>query len=322
MKAARFHEIGGPEVLRVEDVDKPKPGPGQALVKVHVVGVNFADTLLRRGAYISQPSLPETPGYEAAGTVEEVGPGVESRLVGQRVVALAEHCYAEYVSAPAEGLIPLPDAVSFETGAAFPVQALTAYHMLFTVDKVDARKTVLVHAAAGGVGLAAIQMAKLAGARVFGTTSSQDKARLAKEMGADEVILYNETNFAEEVHRLTSGRGVDLVLDSVGKATQEGSMKSLAPFGHLVSYGIASGVPDPVEIPPLYEKSLKVSAFWLFTVLRIPEVARAGVEQVLSWITAGQLRLHIGLKLPLGQAAEAHRRMEARETVGKILLIP
>src|ERR1041385_1352028 len=142
MKAARFHEIGNPEVLRVEDVEKPKPGPGQALVKVHVIGVNFADTLLRRGTYISQPNLPETPGYEAAGIVEELGPGVESTLVGQRVVALAEHCYAEYVVAPANALIPLPDAVSFETGAAFPVQALTAYHMLFTVDKADAGKTV------------------------------------------------------------------------------------------------------------------------------------------------------------------------------------
>jgi NADPH2:quinone reductase len=233
----------------------------------------------------------------------------------------AEHCYAEYVVAPAEALIPLPEAISFETGAAFPVQALTAYHMLFTVDKVDARKTVLIHAAAGGVALAAVQMAKLAGARVFGTTSSQEKARVAKEMGADEAILYNKSNFADEVHHLTSGRGVDLVLDSVGKATQESSLKSLAPFGHLVSYGTASGVPDPVEIPPLYEKSLQVSAFWLFTAMRIPEVARNGVEQVLSWIGAGQLRIHIGLKLPLARPAEAHRRMEVRETVGKILLI-
>ena len=199
MKAVRFHTIGSPEVLRVDDVDKPKPGPGQVLVKVHVVGVNFADTLLRRGTYISQPHLPETPGYEAAGIVEEVGQGVESRLVGQRVVALAEHCYAEYVVVPAETLVPLPDAVSFEAGAAFPVQALTAYHMLFTVDKVGPGKTVLIHAAAGGVGLVAIQMAKLAGARVFGTTSSPDKARLAKEMGADEVILYNQTNFANDL---------------------------------------------------------------------------------------------------------------------------
>ena len=322
MKAVRFHAIGSPEVLRVDDVDKPKPEPGQALVRVHVVGVNFADTLLRRGTYISQPNLPETPGYEAAGIVEEVGQGVEPRLVGQRVVALAEHCYAEYVVAPAETLVPLPDAVSFEAGAAFPVQALTAYHMLFTVDKVGPGKTVLIHAAAGGVGLVAIQMAKLAGARVFGTTSSQDKARLAMEMGADEVILYNQTDFAEEVRRMTGGRGVDLVLDSVGKATQQGSMKSLAPFGHLVSYGIASGVPDPVEILPLYEKSLKVSAFWLFTAKRVPAVARLGVEQVLSWIAGGQLRLHIGLRLPLSQAAEAHRRIESRETVGKILLIP
>lgn len=322
MKAVRFHAIGGPDVLRVDEVDKPKPGPGQALVRVHVVGVNFADTLLRRGMYLSQPHLPETPGYEAAGTVEEVGQGVDAKFVGQRAVALGEHCYAEYVVAPAAALVPLPDVVSFEAGAAFPVQALTAYHMLFTVDKVGPGKTVLVHAAAGGVGLVIIQMAKLAGARVIGTTSTQEKARLARQMGADEVILYNQTDFAKEVLRLTDGRGVDLVLDSVGKSTQQGSMKSLAPFGHLVSYGIASGVPDPIVIPPLYEKSLKVSAFWLFTAMQVPEVARAGVKQVLAWIAAGQLRLHIGLKLPLAQAAEAHRRMETRETVGKILLVP
>ena len=320
MKAVRFHAIGGPEVLRVDEVDKPKPGPGQALVKVRVVGVNFADTLLRRGMYISQPHLPETPGFEAAGIVEEAGQGVDSKLIGQRVVALGEHSYAEYVVAPATALIPLPDAVSFEAGAAFPVQALTAYHMLFTVDKVGPGKTVLIHAAAGGVGLVAIQMAKLAGARVIGTASTQDKARLAKQMGADEVILYNQTSFAKEVLRLTDGRGVDLALDSVGKSTQQDSMKSLAPFGHLVSYGIAGGLPDPVVIPSLYEKSLKVSAFWLFTAMRVPQVALAGVEQVLSWIVSGRLRLHIGLKLPLAQAAEAHQRMEARETVGKILL--
>lgn len=322
MKSVRFHQIGGPEVLRFEEVEMPHPGPGQALVKVHVVGVNFADTLLRRGAYLSQPNLPETPGFEAAGVVVEVGEGVEKNLVGQRVTALAEHCYSQYVVAPVERLIPLPAQVSFEAGAAFPVQALTAYHMLFSVDQVGPGKTVLIHAAAGGVGLVAIQMAKLAGARVIGTTSSEAKARLARETGADEVVLYNQTDFAEEVLRLTGGRGADLVLDSVGRATQSGSMKSLAPFGHLVSYGAASGPPDPVPIPALYERSLKVSAFWLFTVSRAPEVMRRGVDQVLAWIAEGKLRLHIGLSLPLAQAAEAHRRMEARETVGKILLMP
>jgi NADPH2:quinone reductase len=215
----------------------------------------------------------------------------------------------------------LPDAVSFETGAAFPVQALTAYHMLFTVDRAGPGKTVLIHAAAGGVGLVAVQMAKQAGARVLGTTSSPEKARLAKEMGADEMILYTRTNFATEVHRLTNGHGVDLVLDSVGRATQQDSIKSLAPFGHLVSYGIASGLPGRVDLGSLYKRSLKVSAFWLFTATRVPRIAREGWEQVLSGIVAGKLRLHVGLKLPLAQAEEAHRRIENRETVGTILLM-
>ncbi|HKP85756.1 MAG TPA: quinone oxidoreductase [Blastocatellia bacterium] len=320
MKAIRFHEIGGPEVLRYEEVERPAPGAGEALVKVNSVGVNFADTLLRRGQYIVQPALPAIPGAEAAGTVEEVGEGADKNLLGRRVAFLGQQCYAEYTRVPARQLIPLPDSVSLEDGAAFPLQALTAYHMLYTTDHVQEGKSVLVHAAAGGVGLLAIQMAKQAGATVYGTTSGEEKARLAREMGADDVILYNKSDFAEEVNRLTGGRGVDLVLDSVGKATFEGSLRALAPFGHLISYGIASGQPDPIDVGRLYEKSLKVSAFWLMTAARVPEVARRGVERVVEWVASGKLKLTIGLRLPLAEAAEAHRKMEGRETVGKIIL--
>ena len=200
------------------------------------------------------------------------------------------------------------------------MQALTAYHMLYTVDRVAPGRTVLVHAAAGGVGLLAVQMAKLGGARVIGTTSSMEKARVVQEAGADEVILYTETDFTERVAQLTQQRGVDIVLDSVGKATFQGSLASLAPFGHLISYGSASGRPDPLDVGSLYARSLNVSAFWLFTVTRTPAIAQRGVRHVLEWISSGKLHLRIGLKLPLEQAAEAHRRMEARQTTGKILL--
>ena len=320
MKTIRFHEVGGPEVLKFEDVERPRVAPNRVLVRIHVIGVNFADTMLRRGAYLAQPKLPETPGFEAAGVVLEVGENEDSNLVGQRVVVLGERCYAEYVAALPSQLILLPDEVSFEQGAAFPVQALTAYHMLYTADRVGPGSTVLVHAAAGGVGLLAVQMAKLAGARVFGTTSSLEKAKFVQEAGADEIILYHETGFAERIGQLTRQRGVDLVLDSVGQATFRESLASLAPFGHLISFGSASGTPDPVEISNLYARSLKVSAFWLFTVTRTPEIAQRGVRQVLEWIMNGKINLRIGLKLPLEQAAEAHRRMEARETTGKILL--
>jgi NADPH2:quinone reductase len=322
MRIIRFHKIGGPEVLRLEEVEKPRPGAGEALVRIHVAGVNFADTLFRRGRYARQPHFPETPGFEAAGVVEEVGEGVTQAFLGRRVTVYGgQRCYAEYAVAPVEQLIPLPDKLSFEDGAAFPVQSLTAYHMLYTSDHVKPGMSVLVHAAAGGVGLQAIQMAKQAGATVFGTTSSEEKAKLARQFGADEVILYNKEDFTERVNELTHGRGVDLVLDSVGKATFAGSLKCLAPLGHAILYGIASGVPESVNVmAALFEKSLKVSAFYLFTVSQRPDVMREGIERVLSWIADEKLKMVIGLKLPLAQAAEAHRRIEGRETVGKILL--
>ncbi|HEY7913487.1 MAG TPA: quinone oxidoreductase [Blastocatellia bacterium] len=321
MKAIRFHETGSPGVLRYEDVERPSPGPGEVLVKVRAVGVNFADTLFRRGQYLTEPVFPQIPGAEAAGIVEEVGEGVPADLIGKRVAFLGQNCYAEYTRVGARQLIPLPDSISFEAGAAFPLQALTAYHMLFTMDRVEEGKTVLVHAAAGGVGLLAIQMARQVGARVYGTTSTEEKAALVREMGADSVFLYNKLDFVEEVRRVTGGRGVDLVLDSVGKSTFEGSLRSLAPFGHLISYGAASGRPDPLDVRALYENSLKVSAFWLVTAMRVPEIARRGVERVVEWVATGKLRLTIGLRLPLKEAPEAHRKLEGRETFGKIILV-
>jgi NADPH2:quinone reductase len=320
MKTIKFYEVGGPDVLRYEDVERPRMAPNRVLVRIHAIGVNFADTVLRRGAYLAQPKLPETPGFEAAGVVVEAGEQADSTLIGKRVVVLGERCYAEYVTALPSQLIGLPDDVSFEQGAAFPVQALTAYHMLYTADHVAPGRTVLVHAAAGGVGLLAVQMAKLGGARVIGTTSSMEKAKVVQDAGADEIILYTQTDFAERVAELAGHRGVDIVLDSVGKATVQGSLASLAPFGHLISYGSASGRPDPFDIGSLYARSLKVSAFWLFTVTRTPHIAQRGVKQVLEWIESGKIHLRIGLKLPLEQAADAHRRMEARQTTGKILL--
>lgn len=320
MKAIRIHELGGPEVLRFEEVEKPKPRAGQALVRISAIGVNFADTLLRRGLYLVKPELPVIPGSEAAGVVEEVGPGVDASLVGRRVAFIGGNCYAEYAVAPARQLLPLPDQMSFEEGAAFPVQALTAYHLLYTMDSVREGKSVLVHAAAGGTGLMAVQMAKMAGALVFGTTSSHEKAQLVRQMGADHVIIYTEEDVSQRVRELTKGRGVDLVLDSVGKATFNSSLSALAPFGHLIVYGMASGRTDPFDIGRLFESSQKVSAFWLVTAMRSPELMRRSVEQVLEWIAAGKIKIIIGLKLPLSEAAEAHRRMEARQTTGKIIL--
>jgi NADPH2:quinone reductase len=219
MKAIVFSELGGPEVLALADVPRPEVRPSMVLLKIHAIGVNFADTLFRQGKYAVTPNLPDTPGLEAAGVIEAVGEGVTGLAVGARVAAFASKTYAEYCLAQATQTIPLPDGVSFVDGAAFLIQGLTAYHLLHTADTTGPGRTVLVHSAAGGVGLIAVQLAKLAGARVLATVSSDAKAALVKSSGADAVINYARDKFADEALRLTDGRGVDLVLDAVGKPT-------------------------------------------------------------------------------------------------------
>ena len=320
MKAIRYHQVGGPEVLRWEDVPEPTPGPGEVLVRVHAAGVNFADTERRRGLYDAHVPLPRILGSEAAGVVGAVGPGVDATWLGRRVVALTKQAYAEAALAPVAGLLELPPEVSFAEAAALLVQGLTAYHVVHTVGRVEAGQTVLVHAAAGGVGLLAVQLAKAAGARVIGTVSGEAKAKLAREVGADEVIRYDQEDVATRVQALTQGRGVERVLDSVGASTWQASVDALAPFGHLVSYGNASGPPPHLEVDSLYAKSLTVSAYWLHTPTP-PEVQRRAREALLQAVLAKRLRVVVGLALPLSQAEEAHRRLEGRDTVGKVVLL-
>lgn len=319
MRAIRYHQTGGPGVLRLEEVPEPEPGPGEVQLRVHAAGVNFADTERRRGLYDAEVPLPRILGSEAAGIVSAIGPGVDAALVGRRVVALTTSSYAEFVKAPASGLVSLPENVSFEVAAAVPVQGLTAYHLLHTVGRVQEGQSVLVHAAAGGVGVLAVQLAKAAGARVFGTVSSAVKAQLVQELGVDEVIRYDHEDVVAEVHRRTGGRGVELVLDAVGASTWAASLQVLAPFGHLVSYGSASGSPPPVDVDALFAKSLKVSAYWLHTP-HPPGMHHRALESLIQEVSRGKLRILVGLKLPLAEAAEAHRRLEGRETVGKVVL--
>src|SRR5271167_1892370 len=244
MKAIVFETLGGPEVMKITEVAKPEVKPGTVLIKVRAAGINFADTLFRQGQYAMQPKLPDTPGLEAAGELEAVGEGVPNLKAGQRVAALGSKMYAEYALAPAMQVIPIPDSLSFEHAAAFPIQVLTAWHMLHTSHKTGPGQTVLVHSAAGGVGIVAVQIAKAAGARVIGTVSSTSKAALIKEYGADDVINYATDDFAVEANRLTGGRGVDLILDAVGATTLEKGLTCLAPFGHLILYGRAEGPPS------------------------------------------------------------------------------
>jgi NADPH2:quinone reductase len=260
---------------------------------------------------------------EAAGVVEAVGEGVTNVRPGMRVAAFTSRAYAEYCASPAFMAIPLPDSVSFVDGAAFLIQVLTAYHALHTMDTTGPGKSVLVHAAAGGVGLAAVQLAKAAGARVFGTVSSDAKAGLVKEAGADAVINYVRDKFADEVLRLTADRGVDLILDAVGKPTFEEGLRCLAPFGNIVLYGRAGGAPDPLNLSVLSPKSQKVSALSLPTLTRgFPDKTRESAERCFALMREGRIKLHIGKTFPLAQAAQAHRYLESRESTGKLILLP
>jgi NADPH:quinone reductase len=322
VKAIQFDRAGGPDVMHLAEVPTPKIAPGMVLVKNRAIGINFADVLFRRGQYAMTPHFPDTPGFEAAGVIEAVGPGVEHLKPGMRVAVIAFKAYAEYCLAPAPVVIPIPEFMSFEQGAAFPIQVLTAWHMLHTSHQASIGQTVVVHSAAGGVGIVAIQIAKAAGARVIGTVSSESKRALAIEYGADEVINYATKDFADEVMRLTDGKGVDLILDAVGKPTFEQGLKCLKPFGHLIVFGRAGGAPDPLNLTALQEKSLKVSAFSLPTVNRLPDTMRRGIEGSFELMREGKVRLLIGKTFPLAQAADAHRHIESRESVGKLLLIP
>ncbi len=322
MKAILFDQLGGPEVLRLGDAPKPEVRPGWVLIKSHVIGINFADNFFRQGQYLIKPKLPDTPGLEAAGVVEAVGPGVEHLKPGMRVTAIGTKTYAEYCVASANQVMPLPDFVSFAEGAAFPIQTLTAYHMLHTSHQTTPGQTVLVHSAAGGVGIVAVQIAKAAGARVIGTVSSDSKINIVKEYGAEAVINYATQDFAEEAMKLTNGKGIDLILDAVGKPTLEKGLSCLAPFGHLILYGRAGGVPDPVNLMSLFQKSLKVSGFVLYTVSAMPDKHRQGIEKSFQLMEQGKLKMLVGKTFPLAEAAEAHRYMESRQSTGKLVLIP
>jgi NADPH2:quinone reductase len=322
MKAILFHELGGPEVMKLGEAPLPEPRPGWVRIKNHAIGINFADTLFRQGQYLMKPKLPDTPGLEGSGVIDAVAPDVTHLKPGMRVTAIGIKTYAEYCTVSAAQVIPIPDFVSFEQGAAFPIQTLTAYHMLHTAHQTTPGQTVLVHSAAGGVGIVAIQIAKAAGARVIGTVSSDSKIDLVKQYGADAVINYVKNDFAVEAKKLTNDKGVDLILDAVGKPTLEKGIQCLAPFGHLVLYGRAGGIPDPVNLMTLFQNSLKVSGFVLYTVSSMPDKHKEGIEKSFQLMGQGKLKMLVGKTFPLADAPAAHRLMESRESVGKLVLIP
>ena len=320
MKAIQVRETGGPEKMGVAEVPKPAPGPKQALVRIAVSGVNFIDIYFRAGVY--KADLPLTPGSEAAGTVEAVGPEVTEVAPGDRVAyAMARGSYAEYAVVPASMLVKIPEHVTFETAAAAMLQGMTAHYLTRSTYPLKTGDTCLVHAAAGGAGGLIVQMAKMAGARVLGTVSTEEKARIARESGADEAILYTQTDFESEVKRLTGGRGVDVVYDSVGRTTFDKGLNCLRPRGLMALFGQSSGVVPPFELNVLNGKgSLYITRPSLghYLLTREELVWRAG--DVLNWIAEGKLKLRIDRSYPLEEAAQAHRDLEGRRTAGKLLI--
>ncbi len=321
MKAIRIHETGGPEVLKYEDCPSPTPGAGQALVDVQAIGVNYTDVNTRSGAN-PPPSLPMTPGREAAGVVSAVGEGVTDVKAGDLVVYCGvTGSYAQQVAVPANVLVKIPEGMDARTGAAVLLQGMTAHYLAFSTYPLKQGDSALVHAGAGGTGLLLIQMAKRAGAYVFATVSTEEKAALAREAGADRAIIYTREDFEDEVKKATDGRGCQAVYDSVGKTTFDKSLNCLARLGCLALYGQASGPVPTVATASLARGSVFLTrpALGDYTATREDLLRRAG--DVLGWVASGELKVRIGGEFSLAEAAEAHRQLEGRHSTGKLLLL-
>ena len=322
MKAVFVTDFGGVDKLRYEDIPTPKPGPGQALVKIHSSGVNFIDIYFRTGLYKADP--PVILGMEAAGVVEAVGEGVTTPTIGERVVyCMTRGSYAEYAIVPAAQLVHLPDSVDLDTAAASLLQGMTAHYLTHSTYALKIGETCLVHACAGGAGLWTVAAAKVRGARVIGTTSTAEKAARAKAAGCDDVILYTEQDFESEVKKLTDGKGVDVVYDSVGASTWEKSLNCLRPRGMMVTFGNASGPVPPFSPLVLSQKgSLFLTRPTLahYTLTRQELEWRAG--DVFLWLLEGKAKLHIDNIYPLKDAGIAQEDLASRKTSGKLLLRP
>jgi NADPH2:quinone reductase len=322
--AIRIHEHGGPEVLRWEEVPMPSPGPGEALVKHAACGLNYIDVYFRTGLY-KPPSLPATIGMEGAGTVEAVGEGVTGLKPGDRVAYATAPigAYAEFRTIKAERLVKLPDAISFDTAAAMMLQGMTAEYLLLRTFKVQPGQTILIHAAAGGVGLIMCQWAKHLGCTVIGTVSSDEKAALAKAHGCDHPIVYTREDFQARVKEITGGKMLPVVYDSVGRDTFMKSLDCLAPYGMLVVFGNASGPVPPFELGMLAAKgSLYITRPTLATYTAKPEELAGSAAALFDVVQKGVVRIEVNQRFPLKDAAEAHRALEARRTTGSTLLIP
>ena len=322
MQAIQITKVGGPEVLTLTDLPTPSPKPDEALVQIKAAGVNFIDVYIREGRYPAQ--LPFVSGQEAAGVVVDTGSEVTNVQRGDRVAYTSVMgSYAEYATVPASRLVKIPEELDFEQAAAAMLQGMTAHYLLYSTYPLKKGETALIHAAAGGVGLLLVQMAKMIGARVIGTAGTQEKAQLAREAGADVCIVYTEADFEIETWMLTGDKGVDVVYDGVGKATFDKDLNILRPRGYLVLFGGASGAVPPFDLIKLSQKgSLFITRPTLAHYTATREELEWRANDVLQWIVRSDLKLRIHKTYPLASAADAHRDLEGRKTTGKLLLIP
>jgi len=322
MKAIQVQKTGGPEVLTLVDIPAPKPKPNEAVVKIAAAGVNFIDIYFREGRYPA--ALPFVDGQEGAGTVAEVGSDVKTVKPGDHVAYTGvPGSYAEYGAVPADRLVKMPGGISDQQAAAAMLQGMTAHYLVYSTYPLKKGEVALIHAAAGGVGMLLVQMAKNIGARVIGTAGTEEKARLARDAGADEVIIYTKQDFEAETKRLTDGKGVHVVYDGVGKSTFEQDLNILRPRGYLVLFGASSGAVPPFDLIRLSQKgSLFITRPTLVNHIATREELEHRAGDVLGWIASGKLKLRIAHTYKLAEAQQAHRDLEGRKTTGKLLLIP
>ncbi|HEV2656226.1 MAG TPA: NADPH:quinone oxidoreductase family protein, partial [Ktedonobacteraceae bacterium] len=315
MKAIRIHETGGPEVMRLEEIETPTPQKGEVLIRVAAAGINYGDLAQRQGTYLTRTRTPTTLGFEIAGTVAGHGPDVSAPPLGTRVIALANGGYAEYSVAPASSVIPIPDTLDFPHAAAFMVQGLTAYQLLRESAHIQTGESVLIHAAAGGVGTLAVQLAKLMGAgQVIGTASSEAKLELARSLGADSAINYSQPDWFEQVKAATQGKGTDIILEMVGGEVSTQSLQCLAPFGRMVIYGAASNEIAQFTGIQLMYKNQSIIGYWLTSWLQRSDRVAAAALELMQYLNSGRLKLIVGATFPLADAAQAHQAIAERQT--------
>ncbi len=326
MKAIQIKQTGQPDVLEYLEIERPRPGTGQVLIKVESISVNYADIMIRRGVYPAMPPLPVIPGAECSGVVDSVGEGVTGLKPGQRVTLTGTQAsYAEYVVANARLVFPIPDDISMDIAAAFPAVYLTAYHMLHTMAHVEAGQAVLIHAAAGGVGTALIQLGKLAGVTTFGLTSSAGKAQFAEEQGVDHIINYKTEDVVARVKQVTDDRGVDLILNSVAGESFHRDFEMLAPMGLIIWYGLAAGQPKinlTEQLANSFMNSLGVRTFSVYNIFEKPDLLAHSTQKMIQYLAEGRIKPHIHERLPLSKAAQAHELLEAGAVTGKLILKP